>query len=176
MILHISLANKILFRQVLWMTHKPNQFHCLPHMSSNYFLVLGQSKSSFCLSLCFQEMIFPSFSRKSSWWKNASTTTLWPTLGATSGKSQQKITLLFSFLVVYNPELSALPQSVYCETLTKFKYRHQKRFLTICKMTVSAFHYFVTLQRETMTQRFQPESLLQWPGAAFMFYRGMFFF
>lgn len=48
-------------------------------------------------SLCFQGMTFPSYSRKSSWWRNASTTILWPTLGATSGKSQHKMLLRSHF-------------------------------------------------------------------------------
>lgn len=38
-------------------------------------------------SLCSQAMTFPSFSRKSSWWRNARTRTSWLTLGATSGGS-----------------------------------------------------------------------------------------
>lgn len=49
----------------------------------------------FCrFSLYFQGMTFPSSSRKSSWWRNACTTILWPTLGATSGKSRLKILCL----------------------------------------------------------------------------------
>lgn len=56
---------------------------------------LSMCLCDFCL--CFQGMTFPSYSRKSSWWRNACTTISWPTLGATSGESR----LPYSCFVIF---------------------------------------------------------------------------
>lgn len=95
-------------------------FHSVNESWPKHVILSIENKTQcFCpyvISPSVQEMTFPSYSRKSSWWRNACTTILWPTLGATSGKSQLKILLLCRFTLLFPP----LPQPVQGITFVKF--------------------------------------------------------